>query len=533
MTTQQRGTLLAAILGSGIVFLDGTVVNVALKTIGQDLPATAVGVLEGQAYVTSGYLATLAALLILAGALSDHYGRRRAFALGLAGFGLMSVLCGLAPTLEVLILARVLQGAAGALLVPGSLAIITATFEGSARARAFGLWAAATSAITIAGPILGGILVGVSWRLAFLINVPLVILALWLARAYVAESRDRSVGGSFDWLGAAVGAVAVGGLAFGAIRGQQRDWSDPLAYAALGAGLVALVAFPILMAGRRNPLVPLDLFRSRRFTVINLSTFLIYGALYVSFGLTPLFFQGTIGYSPLAAGLLSLPGGLCLTLLSARIGALSGRLGPRRFLVVGPSLMALGSAWFSRIPASSPAWDARLDDPASLVPPPAAFVDVLPSLLLSGIGISLVVAPLTSTLMSSIPPARAGLGSAINNAVSRVGQPLLGALIFVAVTAGFYANLGSRVPGLETSAQSFRAVVSPLNPPGSGVADAVAAAVRVASTDAFHVAMLVAALLLAGGAIVNGLGLTGDEPVPAREETAEGSLGSATEHGAA
>ncbi len=525
MTTSQRWTMAAAILGSGTVFLDGTVVNVALKRIGEELPASVVGVLEGQTYVTSGYLATLAALLILAGALSDHLGRRRMFTIGLAGFGLTSVLCGLAPSLELLVAARVLQGAAGALLVPGSLAIIAATFEGPARARAFGLWAAATSATIVLGPIVGGVLVGtISWRMAFLVNVPLLVVALYATRRHMAESRDELAPRRFDWLGALVGAIAVGGLAFGAIRGQQRDWADPVAFLALGAGAVALVAFPVLMARRSDPLVPLELFRARRFAILNLSTFLVYGALYVTLAFQAVFFQGTLGYSPLAAGMLSLPGGLLLMLLSTRVGAVAGRLGARRFLVAGPALVAAGTLWLARIPATSRAWEAELARPVSLLPPGDVLVDVLPGLVLAGLGMSLVVAPLTSALMSSVPVRQAGLASAINNAVSRVGQPLLGALIFVALTAGFYGTLGALVPGLDTSTADFRALVAPLNPPAAGVPPAVVAAARIASTDAFHLAMGVAAALLALGALVNALDADGepDEVGEPNEVTAGG-----------
>ncbi len=250
MTRAQRWTLLAATIASGVVFLDSTVVNLALPRIGKELPTTtSLGVLEAQAYIGSGYLAVLAALLIVAGALADRYGRRRIFIIGLATFGVISALCGLAPTLEILIVARLLQGAAGALLVPGSLAIITAAFEGAARARAFGLWAASTSALTLLGPIVGGLLVdNVSWRVAFLINVPLVVIALWAAVRHVDESRDPDNEGHFDWIGSIVGAIAVGGLAFGAIRGQQSQWSDNAAWAALIVGAVSLVLFPILMA---------------------------------------------------------------------------------------------------------------------------------------------------------------------------------------------------------------------------------------------------------------------------------------------
>lgn len=524
MTPTQRWTLLAAILGSAIVFLDGTIVNIALKVIGETLPATFVSTLEGQTYIASGYLATLAALLVLAGALADYYGRRRVFAIGLAGFGITSVLCGVAPNLELLALARLLQGAAGALLVPGSLSVITAVFDGPARARAFGLWAAATSATATLGPPIGGILVSTAgWRVAFLINVPLVALALWATLRHMPESRDEQASPRFDWIGALAGVVAIGGLAFGAIRGQDRQWQDPLAFAALGVGAAATVAFPVLMSRRANPLVPLSLFRSRPFATINLSTLLIYGALYVMAYFQNLFLQGALGYTPLAAAIIGLPTGILLTILSARVGVWAGRYGARPFLVAGPLIMALGQLWFARIPASSTGWNARFDSVASLVPPAAVLSDVLPGVLLFGVGISLVVAPLTSTLMGSVPVRNAGIGSAINNAVSRVGQPLLSAVIFIVVSGAFYGTLGDRLPGVDPSSPELRAQVQPLNPPRTGTPAPIAEAARVASTDAFHVAALACAALLAGGGLVNWIGLRpGVDPAVAGGE-AEGA----------
>jgi len=508
MSRSQRWTLVAAILGSGIVFLDGTVVNIALKKIGQELPTSFLGVLEGQAYVVSGYLAVLAALLIIAGALADFYGRRRIFVIGLIAFGTISILCGLAPTLEILVLARVLQGAAGALLVPGSLAIITAAFDGPARARAFGLWASATSALTLLGPIIGGVLVdSLSWRVAFLLNIPLVAIAVWATRAHVQESRDPNADGRFDWLGAIVGALAIGGLAFGAIRGQEREWQDTLAWGALAVGAVALVAFPILMATRPRPLVPLSLFRIRDFAVINLSTFLIYGALYVGFTYNALLFQGTLGYNALGASIVGIPGSFMLIFLSARVGSMTGRFGPRIFLVAGPLLLAAAQLWYARLPATSKPWLADFGHPASLIPPVDVLIDVLPAVLIGGLGISLVVAPLTSTLMSSIPSRNSGLGSAINNALSRVGQPLLGAVIFVAITASFYGSMAARVPAFDPTDPAVRSEIVPLNPPKQAVPPEVATAAREASVDAFHLAALVSAGLLVAGSVVNGLGL--------------------------
>lgn len=490
------------------MFLDGTVVNLALPRIGAELPGTVVSTLEGQTYAVSGYLAILAALLVLAGALADYHGRRRIFAIGLVGFGATSIMCGIAPTLELLVLARVLQGAAGALLVPGSLAILTALFEGPARARAFGIWASATSATALFGPVLGGLLVdGVSWRAAFLINVPLVAVALWATLRHMPETKAENASSSFDWLGAAVAILAVGGLAFGAIRGQERNWSDSLAWASLAVGAAATVAFPFLMARRRNPLVPLGLFRRRRFSTINLSTLLIYGALYTIMYVQGLFLQGVVGYSATATGAIGLPSGILLTVLSTRIGTLAGRHGSRPFLVAGPLIMAAGLLWLARVPVDTAPWQLALGDRGTWLPPVSALVDVLPSVLLFGLGLALLVAPLTATLMSSVPVANAGLASAINNSISRIGQPLLSAVIFVVLSGSFYAALAGAVPGVDPADPSLRAQVQPLNPPASGTPPEIAAAARTASVDALRIAAVVCAVLLAAGALTNGIGL--------------------------
>jgi EmrB/QacA subfamily drug resistance transporter len=506
-----RWTLAAVVIGSGVVFLDGTVVNVALDTIGRDLPASMLGRLEGLTYVTSGYLTVLAALLVLAGALGDTYGRRRVFAMGLAGFGVTSVACGLAPTLEALVVARLLQGAAGALLVPGALAIITATWEGEERGQRIGVWAAATSAITIAGPFLGGLLVQtVSWRAAFLVNVPLVLVGAYALR-FVAESRDEDATGRFDWLGSAVIALGVGGLTFGVTRGQQARWEDPVAYAAVVAGFVALVAFPILMARRRDPLVPLEIFRSRAFTTINLSTFVIYGALYMNFAFMQLFLQGVLDYTPLAAALATMPAGLLLMLLSTRFGRLAGRRGPRAFLAIGPLLMAAGLLYLVRVPSTSSAWQAVPSDPASFLPSAGYWIDIFPGQVVYAVGLSILVAPLSTALMASVEARRAGLASAINNAVSRAGAPLVGAVLFIAVSAVFYPAIAVLVPGLDTASAAFRDAVQPLTRPDPSVGAQVAAAAAEASTTSFHIAMAVAGALMAAGAAINWVGLRGGE----------------------
>jgi hypothetical protein len=355
----------------------------------------------------------------------------------------------------------------------------------------------------------------VSWRAAFLINVPLILVALW-ATLRVPESRDTESGGRFDWLGAAVIAIGVGGLSFGATRGQQLAWDDTLAWVALGIGAAATLAFPLLMLLRSNPLVPLELFGSRNFAVVNISTFVIYGALYVLIAFQGLFLQGTLGYSPLAAGAIGLPTALLLTTLSTPAGRLSARFGPRLFMTVGPLLMAAGVLWLARISADSAPWRADLADAATLVPPLDAIIDVGLGLLVFGIGISLLVAPLTTALMSSVPVRRAGLGSAINNAVSRAGSPLVSAVLFIAITATFYPTLAGLVPDLDVTDPAVRAQVQPLTSPPADVDPALADAAREASTDAFHLAMIVSAALLLAGAAINAVGIRNPTPEEAQ-----------------
>ena len=488
----KRWTLVVAVLGSGIVFLDSTVVGVAMPRIGLELPSTFFGVLEGQSYVYSGYLLSLSALLILAGALSDFYGRRKMFALGLAGFGAASVLCGLSPNMEFLIAARILQGAFGALLVPGSLALITSTFEGEEQGRAFGVWASASAGTTILGPFLGGILVDtLSWRAVFLVNVPLVVFAVIAVVTRVKESRDETASSQFDWIGALIVALGVGGLAFGAIYGEQHRWegivvyllgitaSVPLPFLALGVGAVCLILLPLWLRRARHPLIPLNLFRSRNFTVINIATLLIYGALYVTFNNVGLYQQGTLGYTAAAAGLSGIPGTLLLVLFSTRFGALAGRYGARWFLTLGPALMALGLLWLARIPAESTAWQLAPGQPSTYLPPVSYLVDVLPGLLLFGAGLMMMVAPLTTVLMTSVPAHNSGIASAINNAISRIGPQLAGAVIFVALTAAFYGSVANNAPGLDVNSSDVRQHVSPLNrPAGISLTDEQSRAVR-------------------------------------------------------
>ncbi len=506
--SEKRGTLWAAILGSCIVFLDSSVVSVALPRIGQDLRANFLGVLEGQSYVYSGYLLAESALLVLAGGLTDVHGRRRMFAWGLAGFGVTSILSGLAPTMEWLVVFRVLQGVAGAFLVPGSLALITATFSGEEQGRAFGVWSGATAGLAILGPFVGGLLVDtVSWRAVFLINVPLILITLWMTGRFVRESRDAGATKAIDVPGTLLTALAVGGFVVGTISGQQREWHSPAAFAALGVGIVATVLLPWWMLRARNPLVPPSLFRSRNFTVTNLSTLVIYAALAVTFYYMTLFLQGTLGYSAAAAGVATAPGVLFMALFSARFGALAARYGSRWFMTAGPALMALGVLWFARIPATSPAWGLNLSAVDTFTPPAGYVTGILPGLLLFGLGAMVMVAPLTATLMASVPVEHAGVASAINNAISDVGPQLAVAALFVVLTAQFYTTLAGRIPGLDVTSPAVRGEVAPLNMPGPGASEEVRSAARDASTSAFHIAMLVSAALLLGGAAINAAGI--------------------------
>src|SRR5919106_1381511 len=416
MSSWQRWTMVAVVLGSGIVFLDTSVVNLALPRIGEELQSPIFGFarLEAQSYINNGYFLTLSALLILAGALNDYFGRRRMFTIGLFGFLVTSILCGLAPNMELLILFRILQGATGALVVPGSLAIITASFDGEQQGRAFGLWAGAAA---------------------------------------------------------------------------------------------ATVAFPIMMVKRDHPLVPPSLFRSRNFTVTNISTFVIYGALYVFITFQGLFLIGTLGYNEPAAGIAGLPATLFLVLFSTRFGRLAARYGPRLFMAAGPAIMALGLLYLVRFPSDSEPWVFGAGAGQSLLPPGDYLVDLLPSLLIFGSGLMMMVAPLTTALMTSVPKHNSGVGSAINNAISRVGSPLVTALIFVAVVSSFYGAIQDRVPSANTSSPEFRQQVAPLNPPEEGADPEVVQAAREASTDSFHLAVLVAAGLMLVGAAVNAIGI--------------------------
>jgi EmrB/QacA subfamily drug resistance transporter len=401
--------LLATVLASTMAFLDATAVNVALPAIGRDLGAS----LSGLQWIVTGYTLALASLVLLGGALGDRYGRRRVFLIGVIWFAAASILCGLAPTTELLVAARVLQGIGGALLAPGSLSLIQASFQPTDRARAIGLWSGLGGIAGLGGPFLGGFLVdAVSWRWIFLINIPLAIVVVAVSLRHVPESRDPTHHGRFDVLGAVLTAVALGGITYALIDAG----SGPGTWVALAVGLAAGVGF--IMQERRSddPMLPLSIFTNRQFSGANLSTLAVYGALGAFSFFLVLQLQTVLGYSALQAGAAMTPSILVISLLSARAGALATRIGPRLPMTVGPLIAAAGVLYLSFADAGTQ-WASG----------------VLPGSLVFGLGMALVVAPLTATVLGAAPIHLAGVASGVNNAVARAAGLLVIAALPVAV----------------------------------------------------------------------------------------------------
>ncbi|AOR33050.1 MFS transporter [Streptomyces fodineus] len=393
---QGRWILFTTVLGSSMALLDSTVVNVALPRIGEDLGAS----LAALQWTVNAYMVTLAGLILLGGSLGDRYGRRKIFVLGVAWFAAASLLCGLSPNAPVLIAARALQGIGGALLTPGSLAIIQSSFHPDDRSRAVGLWSGFGGIGAAVGPFLGGWLVaGPGWRWVFLLNVPLALLCVPVALRHVPESRDGGKHGRFDVLGAALGALALALLTYALIEARAGTVVVTLSGV---AGLAAAVAFVQVERHRPEPMLPPDIFASRQFTAVNLVTLCVYAAFGGFFFLTALQLQVVAGYSPLAAGTALLPTTALMLLFSARSGALADRTGPRLPLTAGPLLCAAAMLLMLRVGR-----DADY------------LTDVLPALLVMGTGLVTLVAPLTATVLASVDTARAGLASGINNAAAR------------------------------------------------------------------------------------------------------------------
>ena len=412
-TAPARWVIVAAVLGSGVVFLDGTAVNVALPAISRDLDAS----VRGLQWILDGYLVTLSALLLLGGSVGDRYGRRRVFVAGLAGFVAASVLCGLAPGVGFLVVARALQGVAGALLVPASLSIISSGFDPDDRGRAIGAWSGLAAVAGAAGPLLGGWLVdAASWRLIFFLNVPLAAVAAWIAVHHVPETSDEDAG-PLDVTGAALVSLGVALGAYALIEHGR----GPLSVACGVAGAAAVAAFVAVERRSDHPMLPLALFGSRQFTGANLTTVAVYGAMSAAIFLVVLRLQVTLGYSALAAGTSLLPFTGLMLLLSARFGGLAQRIGPRIPMTVGPLLTAGGLLLFSPLSAGDSYVSA-----------------VLPAVTLFGLGMTVTVAPLTSAVLAAVDRRRAGVASGVNNAAARLAG-LLGIAV-VPAAAGIGQN---------------------------------------------------------------------------------------------
>jgi len=418
-----RWVLAAAVLGSGMAALDATVVNVALPRIGANLHAG----LTSLQWLLNAYTLTLSGLLLLGGSLGDRLGRRRIFSLGVLWFAIASAGCALAPNVQVLIAMRAAQGVAGALLTPGSLAILEAVFRREDRAAAVGAWSGLGGVATAIGPVLGGLLVGLApwgWRLVFLLNLPLAAVVLAVTRGWVPETRDAEAGGRPDLVGAALAALGLGGVVYALTEGPVRGWPVPLAGTAV-AGVVLLVAFVVNERRRRYPMMPLSLFSSRQFSAANLVTFLVYGALSGSLFLLPVQLQLVAGFSPVAAGSSMLPVTVVMLLLSARMGRVAQRIGPRRPMTIGPVVAGVGLGLLARLDAHS-----------------NYLTGVLPAVLVFALGLTGTVAPLTATVLAAAPEHQVGIASAVNNAVARTAGLLAVAVLpaLAGITPGALAN---------------------------------------------------------------------------------------------
>ncbi len=484
LTPVERWTLAATVLGSSMAFLDGSVVNVALAALQADLNATAAGV----QWVVNAYALLLAALTLSGGALGDAYGRKKVYGLGVAVFAMASLACGLAPSLPVLIAARAVQGVGAALLVPGSLAMIGAVFDPSRRGRGVGLWSAASSVMTLLGPVAGGVLVDAgSWRWVFFINLPLAVVVLWLLR-HVPETQTPGV--RPDWPGAVSITLGLGGLAYAFTRAGESGW-DTLTWVSLGISTVGLAIFVWHEARTPKPMLPLGLFRNPVFAGTNLLTFLLYGALSAVGLYLPLYLIGALGYSATAAGASLLPLSLLLAGLSGWFGSLADRHGPRPFLTAGPILAGVGFALLGlgRDWGGGGYWTA-----------------ILPGALVLGFGMALTVAPLSSAVMGSAGRELSGVASGVNNAVSRAAGLLAVAALGLLLVGSYRGALETRLEAAGASItirQSAMQQASRLTdlklPDGAGLR--AKQGVKAAFGDAFgNVALASGALGVLGGA---------------------------------
>jgi EmrB/QacA subfamily drug resistance transporter len=497
----RRLTLIACILGSSVVFVDQTVVNVALPSLRDDLDAT----LADQQWVVEAYLLLLASLVLVGGALGDLHGRRRIFAIGIAGFGAASLACAAAPSIGVLIAARALQGAFGALLVPSSLAIITTVFSGAERAAAIGSWTAGTAAAVAVGPPLGGLLVDASsWRVIFALNVPLVLVCLALIVRAV-PACPGSGARRIDVAGAVLCVLGLAGPVYALIQQPTLGWSHPSVWIALVGGLGACAAFVAFERVAPEPMLPPSIFGTRNFAVGNLVTLVVYAGLNAATFFVALFLQQVAGYSALQAGLALLPITLMLVSLSRRFGDLSARLGPRLLMSAGPLTVGVGLLGF-----------ARLDERADYLGA------VLPAAVVFGLGLAMTVAPLTATVLEAADRRFAGIASGVNNAVARVAGLLAIAAVGAVVAAQLHAEL-DRPASAAARGPAARAYVRdarerPLTVPDGAAPPPVRDAVRAANVAAFRTGMIVSALLMMAGGLIAAVGIENPRRAEAADE---------------
>ena len=491
-----RLTIISTILGSVVVFLDATVVNVALPAISDDLDTG----LADQQWVVAAYLLAMVALLLVGGSLGDQFGRRRIFILGLALFGITSVLCGVAPNSEMLIGARALQGFAGALLVPGSLAILAAAFDGEERGRAVGTWTAWTGIATVIGPAGGGALIEAwSWRAIFLINVPLILVTMWIAHRSVTESVDSEADQRIDGVGIALSAIGLGLPVYALIQQPQEGWGDPTVFGSLIAGVAIFGAFLVWESRYRHAMLDLKLFKVRNFAVTNIETLVVYAGLFGAFFFITLFLPQTAGYSPIAAGLATTPVSVVMFLLSPRFGKISTGIGPRLPMSIGPIVGGVGLLMLMMVGSD-----------------PNYVTQVLPGLLVFSLGLSATVAPLTATALNSVEERHVGIASGINNGVSRVAGLLAIAILGALIAGSFTSAIDDNLAGEQLSPQGASAVSRAQDKPlgaadtaglDPGEASTIDDAVADASTSAFHLGLAAGGVLMIAGGVIAGIGL--------------------------